>query len=84
MYDENYYDDLKLIYLNKKDLKHNKELIKTIYKDYEKIYGEIIINKTKPILNINGFNVAKIENKITEPMKVKKLFINNGNISAYY
>ncbi|MDW4159395.1 hypothetical protein QI230_07270 [Staphylococcus saprophyticus] len=84
MYDENYYNDLNLLYLNKKDLKNIKELIKSIYKDYEEINGEIIIDKSKPILNINGFNIAKIKNKISTPMKVKKLLIDDTKITAYY
>ncbi|MDW4207353.1 hypothetical protein QI178_01835 [Staphylococcus saprophyticus] len=84
MYDENYYNDLNLLYLNKKDLKNNKELIKSIYKDYEEINGEIIIDKSKPILNINGFNIAKIKNEISTPMKVKKLLIDDTKITAYY
>lgn len=84
MYDENYYNDLNLLYLNKNDLKNNKELIKSIYKDYEEINGEIIIDKSKPILNINGFNIAKIKNEISTPMKVKKLLIDDTKITAYY
>lgn len=78
----NYNGDEMLI-LNNDDIIKNMSIIEAIYKDYEMLEGEVIINDSIPALIINGHFVARVNNDITKPRKLNSLEIKRNNIYAY-
>lgn len=77
------YNNEKLLKLNEEDLVRNASLIETIYKDYEVLRGEVIMNRSTPVLVISGYFIAKVKNNISEPQKLSFLQINNRTIKAF-
>ena len=69
--------------LNKEDVIKKSALIEAIFKDYERLDGEIIMSKSTPTLVINGYEIAKVKNDIIRPHKLSCLKIINNNIYAY-
>lgn len=77
------YNDEELLILNKDDVIKNKELIESIYRDFEKLEAEVSIKDGEPVLVINGYSIAKINSNVMEPQKVTTIEIDSLNIYAY-
>ncbi|MDW8543538.1 MULTISPECIES: hypothetical protein [Staphylococcus] len=77
------YNNNELLMLNNEDLIKNEKLIESVYKDYEKLEGEVIICDSSPFLFINGYFMARINNEIKTTQKLSFIEINNNNIYAY-
>ncbi|OEK72542.1 MULTISPECIES: hypothetical protein [Staphylococcus] len=82
MIEYTYYNEDEVLTLNKKDINKNKLLIKELYINYENLKGEIIFYEKSPVLIINGYAIARVENKIDEPQDLSFLQINNETILA--
>lgn len=77
------YNDEELLILNNDDVIKNKELIASIYRDFEKLEAEVNIKDGEPVLVINGYSIAKIDSNVMEPQKVTTIEIDSLNIYAY-
>ncbi|MBN6092301.1 hypothetical protein ACUXQE_001766 [Staphylococcus saprophyticus] len=77
------YNNEELLILNKDDVIKNKELIASIYRDFEKLEAEVSIKDGEPVLVVNGYSIAKVNSDVIEPQKVSTIEIDRLNIYAY-
>lgn len=77
------YNNGEMLMLNNEDLIKNEKLIESVYKDYEKLEGEVIICDSIPFLFINGHFMARINNGVKTPQKLSFIEIKCNNIYAY-
>ncbi|QJF24956.1 hypothetical protein [Mammaliicoccus vitulinus] len=77
------YKKMFLIKLDENDLEDNRELLKSIYKDFEELNATFKKNNQDIYLYLNDFKIAKVLSPIQHNQQVEKIMFTNDSIKIY-